>query len=71
MEEEYFIINLAGSELKVYRRADETFLIQDGNRRLGVIEPIWQGDQLVWVTSDLIAPDYAMQIGELIEEHDL
>lgn len=71
MEDEYFTINLAGNELKVYRRADETFLIQDGNRRLGVIEPIWQGDQLVWVTSDLIAPDYAMQIGELIEEHDL
>lgn len=71
MEYERFEINLAGDKLTISAQEDETYIIYRDDHRMGVISPEWQGDELVWVSTDLISADYARQIGELIQEHDM
>lgn len=71
METERFDINLVGDILTVAVQEDETYVIYQGDDQIGTLDPIWRDDELVWVSSDLISEDYARQIGELIQEHDM
>lgn len=71
MENEGFIIDVEGSQLIVSPQDDETYIISDGNRILGVIEPVWIDDDISWVSTDLISQDYVKLIGEAIQSHDM
>lgn len=71
MEFERFAIEIGDDQLIVAPQGDETYIIFQGDRELGVIEPIWDGDNLTWISADLIEPDFVKQIGDAIESHDM
>jgi len=69
---EPFEINLVGDVLTVMPQPDGSFTIFNGDDLLGTIAPALQeSDALRWRTLDLMAVDYAQQVGELIEEHQM
>lgn len=68
---EPFNININGTFLKVQPMADESFIIYEGKRFLGVITPMLRNDlQIEWVTADLLAKQYANAIGKAIEARE-
>lgn len=71
MEYERFAITVDEELLFVIPQGDSSYIIMQGDDRLGVIEPEWHGDNLVWVSVDLIAPDLVEKIGAAIEDHDM
>lgn len=67
---EQFEVNLVGEILTVMLIAEGTYSVYRGNTfvakliaELGDVGVIWNADG--------ITPEYAKQIGELIEEHDM
>lgn len=67
-----FEINLVGEVLTVMPNPNGSFNIIKGDSLLGAITPNMNEDAIVkWTSSDFIAEDYAQQIGELIEEHEM
>lgn len=68
---EPFDINLDGKILTVTLNEDGSYLIHDSGAFLGTLVPEVNELGVQWTTPDTIAPDYAKQIGELIEEHSL
>lgn len=67
-----FEINLVGEVLTVMPNPNGTFTIANTRGLLGVIMPNISIDTSIkWTTADLIDEDYAQQIGELIEEHEM
>lgn len=70
---EQFEIILVGETLTIHPKEDETFHVFRGEALLAVIFPSIDKDTgaIVWETADLIDSDYVLQIGELIEKHDL
>ena len=67
---EPFEINLVGQILTIQPRLDETYDVFDGNEKLGEVHPIAVNGSSRW-TSKTLNDDYATQIGELIDEHQL
>lgn len=69
---EPFEINLVGEVLTVMPQPDGSFTIFNGDALLGTIAPNYdESDALRWRTLDLMAVDYAQQVGELIDEHEM
>lgn len=70
---ETFEINLVGEVLTVQPLDNDTFEIYRDEKLLATLTPTIDDHTggTIWETADLIAPDYAKQIGELIEEHEM
>ncbi|WP_448104712.1 hypothetical protein [Pedobacter panaciterrae] len=69
---EPFEINLVGEVLTVIPQPDGSFTIFNGDDLLGTIAPNYdESDALRWPTVDLMGVDYAQQVGELIDEHEM
>lgn len=68
---EPFEINLDGKILMVTLNEDGSYLVHDSGSLLGTLIPEVNDLGVQWTNRDTIAPDYAKQIGELIEEHSL
>jgi len=67
---EPFEINLDGKTLEVHPQTDGTYLIFEGEQRLARLYPDVQLNGTIWETADVLQ-EYANQIGELIEEHEM
>lgn len=67
---EPFAINLAGQILNIQPRLDGAYDIFEGNEIVGVVKPTQANEDTRW-TSEELNVDYARQIGELIDEHQL
>ncbi len=67
---EPFEINLVGQTLSIQPRLNETYDVFDGNEKLGEVHCISVDGGTRW-TSEVLNDDYAAQIGELIDEHQL
>ncbi|KQC02116.1 hypothetical protein [Pedobacter sp. Hv1] len=69
---ESFEIELLGKVITVRPLDSEDYEVFEDGQYLGVITPILGDNGITWSThSEKIANDYAQQIGELIEEHDM
>jgi|GEM_PF-2668035 len=67
---EPFEINLVGQTLTIQPRLNETYDVFDGNEKLGEVHAISVNGSKRWTSKEL-NDDYAAQIGELIDEHQL
>lgn len=67
---EPFEINLVGQTLNIQPRVDGAYDVFDGTEKLGVVSAINVNEETRWTSEELDA-DYAKQIGELIDEHQL
>ena len=69
---ETFEIEITGTHYKIVPTESGTFKVHDGDNYLGEIEPHLKADgSNEWITADLMGEDFAQQIGELIEEHEM
>jgi len=71
MEFERFAINIAGNILFVIPQGNDTYIIYQKDRRLGVIEREWIKDEQIWVSTDLEDADYIRLIGNAIDDHEM
>ena len=72
MKADSFELELAGDLLTIEPLENGSFDVFLGNNKLGNIEPQIKDDLTTeWQSSDLIAYDYAQQIGELIFEREM
>jgi len=67
---EPFEINLVGQVLTIQPRLDQTYDVFEGEQKLGEVHSISVNGSTRWTSKDL-NDDYASQIGELIDEHQL
>lgn len=68
---ESYEINLAGETLTVQPTTDGNYNILREYQQIGTLYPNVSSNGIVWNCGDTLDPDYAKQIGELIEEHEL
>ena len=67
---EPFEINLVGQTLIIQPRLDDAYDVFEGSEKLGAIFPVSENGHTSW-TSEELSTDYAKQIVELIDEHQL
>lgn len=67
---EPFAINLAGQILNIQPRLDGAYDVFERSELVGVVKPMSANEETRW-TSEELNVDYARQIGELIDEHQL
>lgn len=70
MEFERFAINIAGNILFVIPQGNDTYIIYQEDRRLGVIEREWIKGEQSWVSTDLESADYVRHIGNAIDDQE-
>lgn len=68
---EPFEINLDGKILTATLQEDGSYIIHESEKEIGTINPQPTDLGIQWTSTGQLTPDYAKQIGELIEEHDL
>lgn len=68
---ESFEIQLLESKLTIEPQDNGTYRVMEGEKKLGVIYPEPDGEQVTWNTQDELDIDFVQQIGELITEHNM
>ncbi|MNK53040.1 hypothetical protein D3C87_719910 [compost metagenome] len=68
---EPFEIEITGIHYKVEPLENGNFQVSDSEKLLGTVKPEQTDSGVTWTSNDGITPDFATQIGELIEEHDM
>jgi hypothetical protein len=66
-----FEIELAGDLLTVLPQDGDVFKIYNNETYIGTIQSGLNNMGVEWKVIDLITDEYAKQIGELIEEHEM
>ena len=67
---EQFELNLVGETLTIVTVAEGGYSVYRGNTFVANLTSDLADSGVVW-NAEGISPDYAKQIGELIEEHDM
>lgn len=67
---EQFEVNLAGETLTIIPVEESTYSVYRGNTFVAKIKAELGDSGVIW-NAEGITPEYAKQIGELIEEHDM
>lgn len=68
--EDTFNIQVNGEAYTVTQRGPEEYVISAGATRFAVF-PVWDDDNLVWRSNDLVSAQIVDQVGEAIEKHDM
>jgi hypothetical protein len=67
---EPFEITLVDQKLNIKPRLDNAFEVFEADKKIGTVQAVIVAGESKWISKDLNA-DYAKQIGELIDEHQL
>ena len=68
---EKFEIQLVDQTLEVRPLENGSFEMYEADKYLGTVTPRINDNGVIWEPSGDIGNDFAQQIGELIEEHDM
>lgn len=71
MEFERFAIHIDGKILFVIPQGDDTYIIYQGDKRLGVIEREWINAEQSWVSAELEGAEYIRHIGNAIDDQEM
>lgn len=68
---EPFEIEITGVNYELLPLTNESYEVYEAGNLLGTVKPNVTNLGVIWVSGDGITADFAAQIGELIEEHDM
>ena len=69
---EPFEIEITGTHYLIKPTYQDRFQVYENENLIGELETIANDDLSTgWVTADLMGKDFAQQIGEFIEEHEM
>lgn len=68
---EPFEIEITGINYELLPLTNESYEVYEAGKLLGTVKPNVTDLGVRWVSDDGITADFADQIGELIEEHDM
>lgn len=71
MEFERFAVNIAGNILFVIPQGDDTYIIYQEDKRLGIIEREWIKGEPNWASTDLKGAEHIRHIGNAIDDHEM
>lgn len=68
---ETFEIQLLEDRFRIEPLENGLYRIMEGENKVGVIFPEYDGDQVKWTSQDELENGFVQQIGELITEHNM
>ncbi|PRY55137.1 hypothetical protein B0I27_101105 [Arcticibacter pallidicorallinus] len=71
MEFERFAIHIDENILFVIPQGDDTYIIYQGDKRLGVIEREWINAEQSWASAELGDAEYIRHIGNAIDDQEM
>jgi len=68
---EKFEVKLAEEHIEILLNEDGSYTIFNSEGEIGNLNPVIDEIGIVWTTTDVFTPEFAQQIGQAIEMHDL
>ena len=66
-----FEIEIAGVDYQLLLLTNDSYEVYEAGKLLGTVMPNVTDLGVSWISEDGISSEFAAQIGELIEEHDM